>query len=184
MAQLNLTQSSSITSPSTIDFVYYVTSPCTTCKITRTYHIFHTVSLSRTSFTATCLMSSHNITTNFKQVWVHSWQLSSSTEFSYLYCSVILWALKTIQHYIPSWNRQYDYQSFRTTSRLMSDVYWIYTAGPDYLVITSHSDKWVHKVKHMYWVLIIVWLLCSFGKDKYWFHKVKHNYCVHSVKHS
>lgn len=148
MAQLNLTQNSSMTSPSTIVFMYYLAFPCT-CKITN--HKFHTVSLSRTSFTAPCLLSSHNITTNFKQVWVHSWQLSSynmSTEFSYLYYNMILWALQTIQNYILSWIRQHDYQSFYTTLWIMSYVYWICTAGLDYLVITSHSDAGVLR-KHM-----------------------------------
>lgn len=61
MAQLNLTQNSRMTSALTVDFIYYVAFPCTCmCKITRTYHLFHTVNLSRTSFTATCRA------TNFK----------------------------------------------------------------------------------------------------------------------
>lgn len=73
MAQLNLTQNSRMTFALTIDFICYVAFPCTCmCKITRTYHLFHTVNLSRTSFTATCRLSSHNIATNFKYEFTHN----------------------------------------------------------------------------------------------------------------
>lgn len=106
MAQLNLTQNSSLTSPSTINFMYYVAFPCM-CKITRTYHKFHTVSLSRTSFTAPCLLSSHKITTNFKQVWVHSWQLSS-------YNTKCLLSFPT---YTTTW--------FYEHSKQYSTIYWV-----------------------------------------------------------